>query len=128
RMPALNELAFHRPERRLTLLRENLRHRFPLQALDLVIAIHKLETYLSRDEPADGAFARAHETDEIEVCIHAWSRSEHRSRIGARPLRTPSDQTAVFQQKRLPLRGGVRQGNTDRLTWPAGSRERSSRQ
>jgi hypothetical protein len=108
-----NKLALHRPERGFPLLRENLRHRLALEALDFVIAIHELEFHLTRHLAAHRAFPGAHETDEVEVDIHATDASEQRTRdrrkIASRPPKgrafPPRPEQAPAQ---LPLLGSAR--------------------
>ena len=81
-MPAVDELPLHRPKRRLPQLRKNLRNILPRHPLDLVVAVDAVESHPLRHGPPHGAFARAHEPDQIEINVLGLHRV---CRAGKRP-------------------------------------------
>jgi len=66
-MAPLDKGPLQRPEGRLALPGEDLRHRPALRALNLVVAVHRLEAKPHRDRAADGRLARAHEAHKVEI-------------------------------------------------------------
>ena len=73
-MSLFDKRSLHPAKRRLPELRENRRYRFPLDALDLVVAIDARETEPLRQSAAHGAFARAHETHQIKINVVGFHR------------------------------------------------------
>ena len=88
-MPSVDKLPLHHPKRRLPLLGKNRRDPFALLSLDLVVAVHAIETDPLRHSPPHGAFARAHESHQIKINVvrlHRISRARNRP---LPPLPTP---------------------------------------
>ena len=67
--PLLDELPLQRPEGRLALPGEDLRHRPALLALNLVVAVQRLKAEPHRDRAAHGRLARAHEAHKVEIDV-----------------------------------------------------------
>ena len=64
-----DKLPLEHPKRRLALLRKKIRDRPALPPLDLVVAVEQVEPQFLGHGASHGGFARAHESDEVEIDV-----------------------------------------------------------
>src|SRR5690606_27363957 len=84
--------ALHDPERRLALLRKDLRDRATGLEFNLMVAVHQLKAQPPGHQPADRALAGAHEADQVEVDV----RSVHHAPTGnGHPRPMPNTKTPL---------------------------------
>lgn len=77
-MPVLDKFPLKFPKRDLSLFCENCRHRFPLGAFNFLVTVEKMKIHLLGHQPANRAFAGAHEPDEVKVgCFRIHSMFHH---------------------------------------------------
>ena len=95
-MALLDEPPRQRAEGRLALPGEDLRHHPAFLALNLVVAVHRLEAEPHRDRASDGRLARAHEAHKVEID----GRLRHAASEAAAPVQCKTSVARAYDPKK----------------------------